>query len=89
MKKSLKEDPGWKEFAEVCRPEFARCAFQDELIAACGGQEDIAWALFYHTQGSALGWLKAAIPALGNKRPGDLIQRGSGDRVRACLWRMP
>ena len=89
MKKSLRDDPDWQAFAEVCKPDFARCDFQAQLIAACGGEEDIAWAIYFHHRAAALEWLEGEVPFLGRSRPCDLIKRGRGDRVRECLWRTP
>lgn len=82
-------DPRWKKFAEVCRAEFRSCSFQAELIAECGGNEDIAWATYFHLRQDALAWLHRRVPSLGGSEPVDLIQRGDGDSVRRCLWSMP
>ncbi|MBC5767965.1 antitoxin Xre/MbcA/ParS toxin-binding domain-containing protein [Ramlibacter albus] len=82
-------DPRWFTFAQACRPEFDKCSFQGELIAACGGAEDIAWALFFHMGAQSMSWLQRSIPALDGSVPSHLIATGHGDRVRECLWRMP
>ena len=89
MKKPLSENADWKGFAEAVKSEFSRCDFQEELIAACGGAEDIAWAVFFHHGSDSLEWLEGKIPFLDHARPCDLIQRGRSDQVRECLWRTP
>ena len=89
MTKSLSEDAGWKNFAEAVKSEFGQCGFQKELIDACGGAEDIAWAVFFHHGASSLEWLEGEIPFLNNARPCDLNRRGRCDRVRDCLWKTP
>jgi hypothetical protein len=83
-------DPAWTDFAEACRDErFAGCPDPDALVRACGGQADLAWALWFHMGAQALDWLQRGIPALDGRRPVDLIARGHGDAVRRCLWSFP
>jgi len=89
MTNPLRENAGWRDFAQAVKGEFVRCGFQKELIAACGGAEDIAWAAFFHHGAASLKWLEGEVPFLNNARPRDLIQRGRSDRVRECLWRTP
>src|SRR5262249_55001396 len=87
MRVPLSRDPAWLSFAEAVKPEFARCTFQEALITACGGAEDIAWAVFFHHGAGSLEWLDGEIPFLRGARPRELIKRGRGDRVRECLWK--
>jgi hypothetical protein len=81
-------DPRWKAFAEVCQGEFGGCGFQAELIQACRGNEDIAWAVYFHLRNHAMDWLRRPVPALAGKTPESLIDSGNRDEVRHCLWRM-
>lgn len=80
---------GWQHFVDVCRPQFASCEFQSELIAACAGLDDIACAAYYHLGSHSLAWLQSPVPALNGQPPFVLLSRGAGDAVRECLWRMP
>lgn len=89
VKTSLAQNEDWLAFAAAVEPEFARCTFKEQLIAACGGAHDIAWAVFFHHGAASLEWLDAEIPFLGKSRPRDLIERRKGDRVRECLWKTP
>jgi len=89
MKRPLSIDTSWRQFAATVRSEFSDCDFQAELIAACGGADDIAWVVFFHHRSGSLHWLEAEVPALNHRHPRDLITRGDGDLVRECLWRTP
>jgi len=82
-------DSGWGIFAETCRRDFDLCIFKSELVAECGGNDDIAWAAFFHLRENSLEWLNRKVPALGQQVPIQLIAAGQADRVRDCLWRMP
>ena len=66
-----------------------RCSFQSELVRACGGNEDIAWAAYFHLGNGAIEWLHLSVPALSGKTPDSLIDGGGGDEIRHCLWSMP
>jgi hypothetical protein len=89
LKTRRRQNRDWLAFAAVAKDGFAKCGFQAQLIAQCGGAEDIAWAIYRHHGESSLEWTEAEIPVLGGFRPGDLIKQGDGDRVRECLWRTP
>ncbi len=80
---------GWDTFAEVCREEFFRCSFQEQLIQECAGLQDVAWAVFYRLLGQSMGWLHHQIQALSGEVPVALLASGRADEVRRCLWRMP
>ena len=82
-------DNRWYPFAEICKERFSYCQFQEQLIAECGDNEDIAWAAFFHLGNNALSWLNRGIPALGNQMPVELIRKGQSDEVRHVLWRIP
>lgn len=82
-------DPKWCVFAAICRQEFATCIFQDRLIAECQGNEDIAWATYFHLREHALDWIHEPVPALGKEMPMTLLTSGRADEVRYCLWSMP
>jgi len=79
----------WLKFANICRETFCECTFQEELIAECGSNEDIAWAAFFHLCGDSLSWLYRNVPALDGAKPIELIRSGDTDQVRECLWGMP
>ncbi len=81
-------DPRWNAFADVCRQEFTKCDFQDQLIGECVGMQDVAWAIFYHCREQSLVWLQDKIPALRGEVPAVLLASGRADEVRYCLWRM-
>jgi len=78
----------WFEFALICKESWEQCSFQEELVAACGGHEDIAWAFYYRCAAHSLKALDDPAPALGHVSARDLIHHGKADRVRECLWRM-
>lgn len=82
-------DSGWCIFAETCRRDFDQCTFKSELVAECGGNDDIAWATFFHLKEFSLEWLHREVPALDHQVPFQLIAAGQADRVRDCLWCMP
>lgn len=82
-------DSGWCTFAETCHRDFEQCTFKYELVAECGGNDDIAWATFFHLREFSLEWLHRKVPALDQEVPFQLIAAGQADRVRDCLWRMP
>lgn len=79
----------WLRFAEVCRESFSECDLQWQLIEACAGNEDIAWAVHFHLRGESIAWLNRPVPALGNAKPIELIGQGRENQVRECLWSMP
>ncbi|KQZ63587.1 hypothetical protein ASD53_18815 [Lysobacter sp. Root559] len=85
----LSMDPAWDEFSAICRQDFVGCEFQEALLKVCDGNEDIAWAVYFHCRGDAIAWTRRSVPALGGKTPASLIEAGRGDEVRACLWSMP
>ena len=82
-------DPRWNTFAAVCRRDFGACTFASELVRECGGNEDIAWATYFHLRDDALAWLQRSVPALDGSVPKALIEAGHPDTVRDCLWSMP
>ena len=74
-------DPLWNKFAGVCHQVFAQCRFQDQLIAACKGNADIAWACYFHLRDDALDWLQRQVPALDGQTPVALLNSGKADEV--------
>jgi hypothetical protein len=82
-------DPRWDKFADVCSREFEHCDFQDQLIAECQGDVDIAWAVYFHLREDSLDWLRRQVPALDRETPITLLASGKADEVRHCLWSMP
>lgn len=82
-------DPYWYEFAALCRQEFGKCGLQVELIRACGEQDDIAWTAYFHLRDDAMNWLHRSVLALSDRTPISLIESGSADEVRHCLWAFP
>jgi hypothetical protein len=79
----------WLEFVTACKPFWEACPFKEKLIAACAGKEDIAIVAYFHHGASALEWLEGEVPFLNGAKPGAILKRGRGDRVRECLWRTP
>jgi hypothetical protein len=82
-------DPRWNTFAKVCEQEFGSCTFQAELVRECGGNEDIAWATYFHLRSDAINWLHRSVPALSGRTPASLMAEDREDEVRHCLWSMP
>jgi hypothetical protein len=82
-------NPRWNAFAAACRNEFSACPFAVELVAACHGHEDIAWAVYFHLRDDSLAWLAGRVPALDGSAPASLLSTGQADVVRDCLWSMP
>lgn len=82
-------DARWQIFAKLCKEEFSECEFQDQLVSACVGNEDIACAAYFHLRGDALNWLERRVPNLSERTPASLLAEGKGDEVRDCFWSMP
>jgi hypothetical protein len=82
-------EDGWNAYAKICNEDFQKCSFKSELLSACIGYEDIAWAVYYNLQSDALSWLKRSVPALNGETPASLLATGKADAVRSCLWQMP
>ncbi len=80
---------GWNKYVACFKDNYTSCDFKDALLEKCGGNEDIACAIFYHTQSNALKWMDSAIPALENKIPTQEINIGNSDAVRQVIWRFP
>lgn len=55
----------------------------------CDGYEDIACAVFFHTQGNAISWINMKIPALDNKTPSQEIKCGNIMFLKKAIMRMP
>lgn len=79
----------WSIFADLCHEAFEACSFKEQLLSECSGNEDIAWAVFFHFRGQSISWLHQAIPALEHGIPFELVRNGKGDLVRKCLQRVP
>jgi len=80
---------GWNKYVSCFTDNFERCTFKDELIRKCGGNEDIAITIYYHSLDNALKWMDSKIPALGNKVPSKEISSGHANSVRQVIWRSP
>ena len=80
---------GWNKYVSCFKDNFESCTFKDELLSKCGGNEDIAITIYYHSQGNALKWIDSPIPALGNKIPSKEISVGKANSVRQVIWRFP
>ena len=79
----------WSIFAELCHEEFEACSFKEQVLAECAGNEDIAWAVFFHLREQSISRLHQAIPALEHQIPFELVRNGKGDLVRKRLQSMP
>jgi len=76
-----------KRFAEAVRATSAGAGFRG-ADCACGGAEDIAWAVFHHHGSESLEWLDGNIPFLGKfPGPASYSRAAVSDRVRECLWK--
>ena len=80
---------GWNKYVACFKDNFESCTFKDELLKKCGGNEDIAVTIYYHSLDDALSWMDKPIPALENKIPSKEIAAGKTDSVRQVIWRMP
>jgi hypothetical protein len=40
----------WKKYVDCFREKFDTCEFKNELINVCGGYDDVACAVFFHTR---------------------------------------
>jgi hypothetical protein len=82
-------DAWWREFAEVCRPEWRHCRFQKELLEAVGGDRDLAAVMYRQLDVGALKWLDQRIPALSGRKPRTCLRTAGGRKgVKECLMRM-
>ncbi len=79
----------WNQYVCRFRDNFAICDFKDELIELCGGYDDIACAVFFHTQENAIKWMNKRLPALENKIPSQEIDKGNVASVREVILRIP
>ncbi|SFQ38418.1 MbcA/ParS/Xre antitoxin family protein [Enterovibrio norvegicus] len=80
---------GWNKYVSCFRENFEGCTFKSELISKCGGNEDIAIAIYYHSRENALKWMDSPVPALDNKVPSREISNGGSNLVRQVIWRIP
>ena len=44
----------WNKYVDCFRKNFDSCDFKDELINVCGGYDDVACAVFFHTRSNAI-----------------------------------
>ncbi|TMN95122.1 hypothetical protein [Pseudoalteromonas sp. S558] len=79
----------WNKYVDCFRKNFDSCVFKDELINVCGGYDDVACAVFFHTQSNAIKWMSSKLPALENKIPSQEIGNGNVISVRKVIMRMP
>lgn len=79
----------WNTYVDSFKEHFDSCDFKDELISVCGGYDDVACAVFFHTRSSALKWMSSKLPALGNKIPSQQIRDGNVASVREVIMRIP
>ncbi|MGF1770637.1 hypothetical protein L4D06_25140 [Enterovibrio makurazakiensis] len=80
---------GWNKYVSCLRDNFEGCVFKDELISKCGGNEDIAIAIYYHSRDNALNWMDSTVPALDNKIPSQELSKVFSDSVRQVIWSIP
>ena len=79
----------WEKYVNCFRSHFENCNFKDELIEVCGGYEDIACVVFFHTQDNAISWMNRKIPALDNKIPSQEIKCGNIMFLKKVIMRIP
>ena len=82
------DNKSWKKYVDCFRETFDNCEFKDELIEVCGGYDDIACAIFFHTRSNAIKWMNSQLPALANKIPRQEIDNGNIISVRKVILRM-
>jgi hypothetical protein len=82
-------DSSWQKFVRLCDKSFEECEFQEELISACLGHDDIAKVVYYHNRTSSLKWLKSKIPAMNNLVPGKEIEKGNVKAIHNVLLSFP
>ena len=83
-------DEAFARFAKAVAPEWARCAFQEQLVQAVHGDRDLAVAIWYHLGERALAWMEQTEPPLEGWTPAQCLQTEAGTRrLKECLLRMP
>tara|TARA_B110001454_G_scaffold15612_1_gene13990 strand:+ start:2308 stop:2565 length:258 start_codon:yes stop_codon:yes gene_type:complete len=79
----------WKKYVDCFREKFDTCEFKNELIEVCGGYDDVACTVFFHTQTNAIKWMNSQLPALESKIPRQEIDNGNIISVRKVILRIP
>ena len=83
-------DEGFHRFAQSFEAEWRQCADQPRLLAAAGGDLDIAMVLHHHFGERVFDALANKVPALENITPAECLKTESGRRrLKEYLWRMP
>ena len=82
------DSKGWEKFSALCLPGFASCDFREELVAVCGGHEDIASVVYHHLGARSLEWMNRKVPALNNKVPRSRVH-GEATELKQVLWSFP
>jgi hypothetical protein len=80
---------GWSDFVDACSLRFDACADRDELVRACGGDSEIACAVYFHAGKHSLDWLSSPVAALGGSSPIQVLSAGRDGELRDLLMRMP
>lgn len=82
-------DAHFRSFARICRPAWRECGFQKELLAAVGGDRDLAVVIWRQLGDDALAWLDQRIPALSGAKPRTCLHDADKQkRLKECLLRM-
>jgi hypothetical protein len=82
-------DAHFRSFARACRPYWRECRFQEELVAAVGGDLDLAVVIYHQVGDEALKWLDRRVPALSGAKPRNcLLTLERQRRLKECLLRM-
>ena len=83
-------DSAWGEYAECFLADWDDCPFQRDLLAAVGGDRNVAIVMWRHFQGQALDALNKPWPVLGDRTPNDCMHSDLGvKRLRQALIEFP
>jgi hypothetical protein len=83
-------DDGFHRFAIACADIWDKCSHKQRLLAAVGGDLDLAMACYYHLGENACDWLSSKVPELEGLTPTECLKsEQERRRLKECLWRMP
>jgi hypothetical protein len=83
-------DAAFSSFAKLCKKGWRDCGFQSELLAAVGGDQELAMVIYFHLAKEALRWLDRRVPALSGAKPRNCLKDSRRRRrLKECLLRMP
>ena len=83
-------DAAWNDYAECFGSHWEGCPFQSDLLAALGGERNLAFVMWYHLQHQTLDSLKEPWASLDGLTPCDCVQSEHGVRqLRQALMEFP